>query len=72
MHGLWKLRRCWLPGHPCHAARKVVKASGREVERSFVRIECSPVAIVPVDMLAMPIKVVKKAKERLRNNFPIL
>jgi ferredoxin len=33
---------------------------------------CAPVAIVPVDMLAMPIKVVKKAKERLRKNFPIM
>ena len=51
---------------------KVVKANGREVERSFVRIEspactgcglclqpCAPDAIVPVEMLAMPIRVVK-------------
>jgi indolepyruvate ferredoxin oxidoreductase alpha subunit len=51
---------------------KVVKLSGREVERSFVRIEssvctgcglcttpCAPVAIVPVDAFAMPIHVVK-------------
>ena len=52
---------------------KVIKASGKEVDRSFVRIEspactgcglcvqpCAPEAIVHVDMLAMPIHVVKK------------
>ncbi len=51
---------------------KVIKPSGKEVERSFVRIEsaactgcglclqpCAPDAIVPVDVLAMPIRVVK-------------
>ena len=51
---------------------KVIKPSGKEVERSFVRIEspactgcglclqpCAPDAIVPVDVLAMPIHVVK-------------
>jgi len=53
---------------------KVVKASGKEVDRSFVRIEslactgcglcvqpCAPEAIVHVDTLAMPIHVVKGA-----------
>jgi indolepyruvate ferredoxin oxidoreductase alpha subunit len=52
---------------------KVVKPNGKEVERSFVRIEsqactgcglclqpCAPDAIVHVDTLSMPIKVVKK------------
>ena len=52
---------------------KVVKNSGKEVELSFVRIEstactgcglcltpCAPDAIVPVDLLSMPIQVVKK------------
>ena len=51
---------------------KVIKPSGKEVERSFVRIEspactgcglclqpCAPDAIVPVDVLSMPIHVVK-------------
>jgi indolepyruvate ferredoxin oxidoreductase alpha subunit len=51
---------------------KVVKASGKEVERSFVRIEsqactgcglclqpCAPDAIVPVELLAMPAQVIK-------------
>ena len=51
---------------------KVVRPSGKEVERSFVRIEsqactgcglclqpCAPDAIVPVDLLSMPIHVVK-------------
>ena len=53
---------------------KVVKASGKEVDRSFVRIDslactgcglcvqpCAPEAIVHVDPLAMPIHVVKGA-----------
>ncbi len=53
---------------------KVFKASGKEVDRSFVRIEslacigcglcvqpCAPEAIVHVDTLAMPIHVVKGA-----------
>lgn len=52
---------------------KVIKPSGREVELNFVRIEsaactgcglclqpCAPDAIVPVDVLSMPIHVVKK------------
>ena len=52
---------------------KVVKNSGKEVELNFVRIEstactgcglcltpCAPDAIVPVDVLSMPIHVVKK------------
>jgi indolepyruvate ferredoxin oxidoreductase alpha subunit len=51
---------------------KVIKPNGKEVERSFVRIEspactgcglclqpCAPEAIVPVDTLSMPIQVVK-------------
>ncbi|MEI7611596.1 MAG: thiamine pyrophosphate-dependent enzyme [Betaproteobacteria bacterium] len=51
---------------------KVVKGSGKEVDRSFVRIEsqactgcglclqpCAPDAIVPVEVLSMPIKVIK-------------
>lgn len=51
---------------------KVVKASGKEVERNFVRIEsqvctgcglcltpCAPEAIVPVAELAMPLRVVQ-------------
>ena len=57
-----------------HVTRRdrVTKASGKEVARSFVRIEspactgcglclqpCAPDAIVPVDVLAMPIHVVK-------------
>ena len=50
----------------------MIKASGKEVARSFVRIEsaactgcglclqpCAPDAIVPVEELAMPIHVVK-------------
>ncbi|WP_301101463.1 thiamine pyrophosphate-dependent enzyme [Propionivibrio sp.] len=53
---------------------KVIKPSGKEVELNFVRIEsaactgcglclqpCAPDAIVPVEMLAMPIHVVKKS-----------
>jgi indolepyruvate ferredoxin oxidoreductase alpha subunit len=53
---------------------KVVKPNGKEVERSFVRIEsqactgcglclqpCAPDAIVHVDTLSMPIKVVTKS-----------
>jgi indolepyruvate ferredoxin oxidoreductase alpha subunit len=53
---------------------KVVKNSGKEVELNFVRIEssactgcglcltpCAPDAIVPVDVLSMPIQVVKKS-----------
>ena len=58
-----------------HVTRRdtVVKANGREVARAFVRIEssactgcglclqpCAPEAIVPVEDLAMPIRVVKK------------
>ena len=58
-----------------HVTRRdtVIKASGKEVARSFVRIEspactgcglclqpCAPDAIVPVEVLAMPIHVVKK------------
>ena len=52
---------------------KAIKNSGREVELNFVRIEssactgcglcltpCAPEAIVPVDALSMPIRVVKK------------
>ena len=57
-----------------HVTRRdtVVKASGKEVARSFVRIEspactgcglclqpCAPDAIVPVDVMSMPIHVVK-------------
>ena len=57
-----------------HVTRRdtVVKASGKEVARSFVRIEspactgcglclqpCAPDAIVPVEVLSMPIHVVK-------------
>ena len=59
-----------------HVTRRdtVVKASGKEVARAFVRIEssactgcglclqpCAPDAIVPVEELAMPIRVVKKS-----------
>ncbi|MCP5228316.1 thiamine pyrophosphate-dependent enzyme [Accumulibacter sp.] len=59
-----------------HVTRRdrVTKASGREVELAFVRIEsaactgcglclkpCAPDAIVHVDTLAMPIKVVRKS-----------
>jgi indolepyruvate ferredoxin oxidoreductase alpha subunit len=53
---------------------KVIKPSGREVELNFVRIEsaactgcglclqpCAPDAIVPVDVLSMPIHVIKKS-----------
>ena len=53
---------------------KVIKPSGKEVERSFVRIEspactgcglclqpCAPDAIVPVEVLSMPIRVMKKS-----------
>lgn len=53
---------------------KVIKNSGKEVELNFVRIEssactgcglcltpCAPEAIVPVDVLSMPISVVKKS-----------
>jgi len=53
---------------------KVIKNSGKEVELNFVRIEssactgcglcltpCAPDAIVPVDVLSMPIRVVKKS-----------
>ncbi len=58
-----------------HVTRRdtVIKGSGKEVARSFVRIEsqactgcglclqpCAPDAIVPVEVLSMPIKVVKK------------
>ena len=52
---------------------KVIKNSGKEVELNFVRIEssactgcglcltpCAPDAIVPVDLVSMPIHVVKK------------
>jgi indolepyruvate ferredoxin oxidoreductase alpha subunit len=57
-----------------HVTRRdtVVKASGKEVDRKFVRIEstactgcglcltpCAPDAIIPVDALSMPIHVVK-------------
>lgn len=57
-----------------HVTRRdtVIKPSGKEVARSFVRIEspactgcglclqpCAPDAIVPIDMLSMPIHVVK-------------
>ncbi|HMW16911.1 MAG TPA: thiamine pyrophosphate-dependent enzyme [Accumulibacter sp.] len=59
-----------------HVSRRemVKKPSGREVELAFVRIEsaactgcglclqpCAPDAIVPVDTLSMPIKIVRKA-----------
>ena len=59
-----------------HVTRRdrVKKASGKEVDLAFVRIEstactgcglclkpCAPDAIVPVDTLAMPIKVVRKS-----------
>ena len=59
-----------------HVTRRdtVVKANGREVARSFVRIEsqactgcglclqpCAPDAIVPVEALSMPIHVVKNS-----------
>ena len=56
------------------------KASGREVDLAFVRIEsaactgcglclkpCAPDAIVPVDTLAMPIKLVRKVAEPTKN-----
>ena len=61
-----------------HVTRRdrVTKASGREVDLAFVRIEsaactgcglclkpCAPDAIVHVDTLAMPIKVVRKSAE---------
>ena len=61
-----------------HVTRRerVTKASGREVDLAFVRIEsaactgcglclkpCAPDAIVHVDTLAMPIRVVKKTSE---------
>jgi indolepyruvate ferredoxin oxidoreductase alpha subunit len=61
-----------------HVTRRdrVRKASGREVDLAFVRIEsaactgcglclkpCAPDAIVPVDTLAMPIKVVRKSAD---------
>ncbi|HRF12034.1 MAG: 2-oxoacid ferredoxin oxidoreductase [Candidatus Accumulibacter phosphatis] len=65
-----------------HVTRRerVRKASGREVDLAFVRIEsaactgcglclkpCAPDAIVHVDMLAMPIKVIRKSAELARN-----
>ncbi|MEF8768836.1 MAG: thiamine pyrophosphate-dependent enzyme [Candidatus Accumulibacter phosphatis] len=65
-----------------HVTRRerVRKASGREVDLAFVRIEsaactgcglclkpCAPDAIVHVDTLAMPIKVIRKSAELARN-----
>ncbi|WP_313950955.1 thiamine pyrophosphate-dependent enzyme [Accumulibacter sp.] len=64
-----------------HVTRRdrVKKASGREVDLAFVRIEsaactgcglclkpCAPDAIVHVDTLAIPIKVVRKSAEPVR------
>ena len=65
-----------------HVTRRdrVTKANGREVDLAFVRIEsaactgcglclkpCAPDAIVPVDTLAMPIKLVRKVAEPTKN-----
>jgi len=65
-----------------HVTRRdrVTKASGREVDLAFVRIEsaactgcglclkpCAPDAIVHVDTLAMPIKVVRKTTVPVQN-----
>ena len=65
-----------------HVTRRdrVTKASGREVDLAFVRIEsaactgcglclkpCAPDAIVHVDTLAMPIKVVRKTTAPVQN-----
>ncbi|MEF8698252.1 MAG: thiamine pyrophosphate-dependent enzyme [Candidatus Accumulibacter sp. UW26] len=65
-----------------HVTRRdrVTKANGREVELAFVRIEsaactgcglclkpCAPDAIVHVDALAMPIKVIRKSAAPLPN-----
>jgi indolepyruvate ferredoxin oxidoreductase alpha subunit len=65
-----------------HVTRRdrVTKASGREVDLAFVRIEsaactgcglclkpCAPDAIVHVDTLAMPIKVVRKTAAPVQN-----